>query len=363
VVSLEPVRPVSIAITALASTLTLSATTLPGTRSAGRGTTARASLGGAALRFGRSIGSPTEGRLAGGMHLDETAYLRIVPADTAGDVRWGLEPLVMMLDRAARSVRRQYPESVMSVGHLSREGGGEIDQHRSHESGRDADVGFFVRTSGGRQLLAARFVAFRGDASAQAWPGAVFDDAKNWALVSALLTDPQAHVTHVFVASPLRARLLSYAERAGVPLSLRVRAAETMQQPHGALPHDDHFHVRIGCPGKMSGCVENPIVRAHPMLPPHEHGGVGRRGPRTAVAATSPATSPVSPAPAKPAADPPATASMTARVAASGAPSTPSGAAPATPALETLPALDSPSGPSPSPPAAAMAAPLDDLDE
>jgi murein endopeptidase len=26
------------------------------------------------------------------------------------------------------------------------------------------------------------------------------------------------------------------------------------------LPHDDHFHVRIGCPARMSGCVENPAV-------------------------------------------------------------------------------------------------------
>jgi penicillin-insensitive murein endopeptidase len=237
---------------------------------------ARIAVGPAAIRFGRSIGSPTEGHLVGGVHLDETTYLRVMPADTAGDVRWGLQPLVTMLDRAARTVRRQFPEAVTSVGHLSREGGGEVEQHRSHESGRDADVGFFVRGANGRPILPTHFVPFRADGSAAAWPGAYFDDAKNWALVGALVGDPQAHVTHVFVAAPLRARLLAYAERMGAPSSLRMRAAEVMQQPHGALAHDDHFHVRIACPAHMTSCVENPPMRSRssaPMLARGRRGG------------------------------------------------------------------------------------------
>jgi penicillin-insensitive murein endopeptidase len=195
------------------------------------------------------------------MRIEETSYLRVLPAYVGGDVRWGVEPLVAMLDRAARSVRHQFPDAITSVGHLSREGGGEIDRHRSHESGRDADIGFFVRTASGRQLLETSFVAFRGDGTAPTWPGALFDDAKNWAFVSAMLEDPEARVTHIFVASPMRARLLAYAERIGWPEALRLRAAELMHQPRGSLPHDDHFHVRIACPEHMQGCVENPGVR------------------------------------------------------------------------------------------------------
>jgi penicillin-insensitive murein endopeptidase len=250
----------TIALSALAAIVTVATGASPGA-SAQRATSARMNLETAALRFGRSLGSPTEGRLVGGTHLDETAYVRVMPADAPGDVRWGLEPLVEMIDRAARAVRRQFPGAVTSVGHLSREGGGELDQHRSHESGRDADVGFFVHSGSGRQLLPSHFVPFRADGSTLAWPGAYFDDARNWALVAALVTDRSAHVTHLFVASPLRARLLEYAERNGVDSTVRMRAAEVMQQPHGALPHDDHFHVRIACPVHMSGCVENPSPR------------------------------------------------------------------------------------------------------
>jgi penicillin-insensitive murein endopeptidase len=209
------------------------------------------------------------------MHLQEARYIRVTPADSAGDVRWGLEPLVTMLERAARAVDKQFPDTIMSVGHLSREGGGDVARHRSHESGRDADVGFYIRSSNGHPLLPTHFVPFRPDGAAVGWPGAYFDDAKNWALVAALVGDTEARVTHLFVASPLRARLLAYAERTGVSPSVRMRAAELMQQPRGALPHDDHFHVRIGCPAHMSGCVENPAMRLHRTEPLLAH---GRRG-------------------------------------------------------------------------------------
>jgi penicillin-insensitive murein endopeptidase len=158
-------------------------------------------------------------------------------------------------------VRRQFPDAVLYVGQLSRAGGGDIDRHRSHESGRDADVGFFLRNAADRQLPPPHFVTVRPDGTTPSWPGAYFDDAKNWALVAALVTDPEAHVTHVFVAAPLRSRLLAYAERIAAPIMVRMRAAEAMQQPHAAMPHDDHFHVRIACPTHMTSCVENPTTQ------------------------------------------------------------------------------------------------------
>jgi len=288
------------------STGAFSTGAFPGAASKHRPVARISSLGPAALRFGRSVGSPTEGHLLGGTHLEEAQYLRVVPGYVGGDVRWGLEPLVMMIDRAARQVRRQFPDAVTSVGHLSREGGGEIDRHHSHESGRDADIGFFIRSVNGRELLPNRFVQFRGDGTAASWPGAYFDDAKNWLLVSALLGDPAAHVTHLFVAAPLRARLLAYAERMGVPASLRMRAAEVLQQPHGALPHDDHFHVRIGCPSRMTACVENPAMRGHrgaTVIARGRRGAPGRALITPAPTTHNPASPPL-PSPSPPVGEP-----------------------------------------------------------
>jgi penicillin-insensitive murein endopeptidase len=165
-----------------------------------------------------------------------------------------------MLDDAARAVRRQYPDAVMSVGHLSKQGGGDLERHASHESGRDADIAFYIKSQTGRPLYSDHFVPFKGDGTAPSWPGAIFDDARNWALVAALLTDTHARVTYIFVANPIRARLLAYAERVGAPGATRTRAAEIMAQPRGSLPHDDHFHVRIGCPPDSRGCIELPTI-------------------------------------------------------------------------------------------------------
>lgn len=218
------------------------------------------------LPMGKSVGSPTEGRLVNGAHLETTGYLRVVPAYASNDVRWGLGSLVGMLDRAARAVKRQFPDAVLSIGHLSRQGGGDLDRHASHESGRDADVAFYVKDARGKALYADHLVSFGADGQARTWPGATFDDARNWALVTAFLNDPAAHVSHIFISAPLRARLLSYASRVGAPPALQTRAALTMAQPFGSLPHDDHFHVRISCPPNMQGCIENPTMARRKVL-------------------------------------------------------------------------------------------------
>ena len=210
----------------------------------------------------RSIGSPNDGRLDGGAHLVESAYVRVVPFYAESQARWGLPALVGLLDRAARRVAHQFGNAVLSVGDLSRRGGGELSRHHSHESGRDADIGFYLRGPDDKQVLADQFLPIASNGKAVGAPGMAFDDARNWALVEALVDDAQTRVSYIFVASPLRARLLRYAERAGVAPVLRERAANLMVQPHRALPHDDHFHVRIACPdAQRDTCVEDAVLR------------------------------------------------------------------------------------------------------
>jgi len=218
-----------------------------------------------------SIGSPNEGRLDGGTRLTEAPYLRVVPFYAESNARWGLPSLVNMLDRAARRVARHFPDAVLSVGDLSRRRGGELDRHHSHESGRDADVGFYLRNAAKKPLLPSQFVAFTPTGYAKGLPGAFFDDARNWALIDALIDDPVTRVSHIFVAAHIRARLLRYAEEMGVDPRVRERAAEVMMQPRRA-PHDDHFHVRIACPKSQHGtCVEEAIALVPHVRPPVAH--------------------------------------------------------------------------------------------
>jgi penicillin-insensitive murein endopeptidase len=211
-----------------------------------------------------SIGAPNAGHLEHGQHLVESAYIRYVGAYAIGDAHWGVKPLVDAIDRAAREVRRRFPDAVLGVGQLSRKDGGEIDRHHSHESGRDADLGFYLVDSLGRSVSRDRFYAIRPDGVAASDPRLRFDDARNWALVSALVSDPHARVTHIFVVTYLRTRLLAYGARVGASPALRGRIAEVLMQPHHALPHDDHFHVRVGCPHPVGQCIENAVASIPP---------------------------------------------------------------------------------------------------
>jgi penicillin-insensitive murein DD-endopeptidase len=206
-----------------------------------------------------SLGPPNDGRLQGGIKLDTTKpYVRIVPAYQPSDTRWGLPALVHAIDRAAKAVHKKYPGAVLGVGDISRRGGGELANHHSHESGRDADLGFYLVDDKGQPVLRHGFVKVDGlKSAAPDVASARFDMARNWLLLQNLLLDREARVSHIFVAEPIKHLLLGYARSRGVSRALVVRASQVMMQPTGGLPHDDHFHVRISCPSSMKkSCVE-----------------------------------------------------------------------------------------------------------
>jgi hypothetical protein len=91
-----------------------------------------------------------------------------------------------------------------------------------------------------------------------------FDEKRNWAFVRAVLEDPSHEVRQIFIYAPLRARLLAYASKVGAPRDIRLKAAQAMMQPANALPHDDHFHIRISCPADQVdlGCTDLPLWHA-----------------------------------------------------------------------------------------------------
>jgi len=203
-----------------------------------------------------SIGSPTRGRLSGAHELESRdALLLRKPARAP----FGLPELVGMLSRAAERVRGRYPGSVLLVGDLSSKQGGPIAGHRSHESGRDADVGFYFVDRRGKVQKTDRFLSVLENGRAKDRPELAFDERRNWALVQAWLTDPKTRVQHIFVSKALRSRLLAYARAGGVYVPVLHRAALALKQPSRGLSHDDHFHVRIACPpGQRDVCQAEP---------------------------------------------------------------------------------------------------------
>ena len=244
------------------------------------------------------MGHPNEGRLEGGVRLDTSRpYFRVLPAYERSDVRWGLPALVGMIDRAACAVAKRYPGATLDVGDLSRRNGGELLRHRSHESGRDADLGFYMVDAAGKPAHARTFIRFDESLKSPEMPGVHFDVGRNWLFVQHLVTDRVAQVSHIFVAEPLRQKLLAHARSIGVSRRILDRAAIAMMQPRKALAHDDHFHVRISCPRSMRGtCIEDAkdAPRGGLRVAHRRRRGIGLRGLRTPVP-VRPAPSPAVP--------------------------------------------------------------------
>lgn len=187
--------------------------------------------------------------------------MRYLSAYANTSAHFALPQMVALLDRASRHVQRRFPGSVMGIGHLSNQNGGDIDRHASHETGRDADVAFYARDAKGKPVLLPSLTRFDRLGRAEGHPGVTFDDARNWELVVALVNDPEVRVGSLFVAPFIGGRLLALGVKLGTDADTMRRVRTVLLQPKGALLHDDHVHVRIGCPAGMTGCIEIAIPR------------------------------------------------------------------------------------------------------
>ncbi len=204
-----------------------------------------------------SMGFANLGTLQNGIQLPETSTVRYMPGRPH---HHGTEELIGLVNRAAAAVNRETPGK-LTVGDMSDHDGGPIGHHASHQSGRDVDIGFYVTDSRGRPAEADDYISFNGQGRPMAGGNLRFDVARNWALINALITDPSVGIDHIFVSTPLRALLINHARAIHARPMAIVRAQLVLHQPRHALPHSNHFHVRIDCPPGDTQCREGIHVR------------------------------------------------------------------------------------------------------
>lgn len=221
-----------------------------------------------------SWGGTSDGVLRGGVRLADSGagFVRARPGE---ETRFGTPELVRAIERAAAAVVATYPGTApLRVGDLSYPMGGQHPRHRSHRTGRDVDVVFYVTDAAGRSQRGRGWLAFDrfGVAREAAVPEGgtasndlfFFDDARNWAFVRALIADPQSNVQWIFCSRGLKARLLAYAAVHETDPEVLFRASWVLHQPSRGRPHNDHFHIRIACTPeqRVQGCQD-----AEPIWP------------------------------------------------------------------------------------------------
>lgn len=206
-----------------------------------------------------TVGAPNDGRQVRAKRLRESESLRI-KSGSKGEV-YGHPALVLMLQRSAKDIDKAVRGgAVMLVGDLSSKHGGPLAGHRSHQSGRDADVGFYLRNESGKQVVLNQFVRIDGEGRVIGHRGVYFDDERNWQLVRSWLRDTRAGISHVFVAAHVRNRILKYARSSNAREKYHDEAAKLLHQPRNSSVHDDHYHVRITCPERQKDiCIEQAV--------------------------------------------------------------------------------------------------------
>ncbi len=167
-------------------------------------------------------------------------------------LRFGTDELVDLLIDVSRRVAVSWPDARVTIADLSPQRGGASQWHRSHQSGRDVDLVFFATDVAGRTVEPEIMRLFGADGytrddQEEAAPRLVFDTARNWSLVRALIEHRGSEIQRIFLFAPLITMLLDHARDIGEPEAVIARAAELLTQPGDSAPHDDHMHVRIMC--------------------------------------------------------------------------------------------------------------------
>jgi murein endopeptidase len=201
-----------------------------------------------------SVGSPVLGALLNGQQLPFSPNWQIQVRDRA----WGTPELVSCLERGVAAVHERYPGTpVLHVGDLSRAEGGYLRGHRSHQSGLDADIGYYYHGESAWYLTATE---------------KNLDRERTWALVRALVTD--CSVEYLFVDMLVLVLIREYAEQVEEDqawvASLFARGPSKPGIIRHVWGHRTHMHVRVhdGVAEALGERIEKALAWAkdHPTL-------------------------------------------------------------------------------------------------
>ncbi len=176
-----------------------------------------------------SIGKPNRGRLLNGVRLPPSPHVRIEAPENV----WGTPALVTCLQRAVAAVQDHHAGTpALYVGDMSREQGGYLRGHRSHQAGLDADIGYYYLDE----------VPWYTKANERN-----LDVARTWTLVHALVTD--CDVEYVFIDLRVQALLREHAEQQGAdPEWLDALFSKGRHKPgiiRHTWGHQTHIHFRV----------------------------------------------------------------------------------------------------------------------
>ena len=200
-----------------------------------------------------SIGTPDAGLLVNPAPFPEGWFWKLrEPGES-----WATDETIGFVITAIEAVEARYPGSPrLVIGDISNPSGGRLDRHRSHQAGRDADIGLYYRAGEADTFRPAR--------------AKDLDAARTWALVRALVTETD--VERIFIDRSLMRVLydqaVSEGEDRGWLADIFGRGAEKGIIQHEKR-HKDHLHARFyNRRAQEHGRIAYPVLVESGMAPP-----------------------------------------------------------------------------------------------
>ncbi|MDA3862328.1 MAG: penicillin-insensitive murein endopeptidase [Deltaproteobacteria bacterium] len=199
-----------------------------------------------------SLGHVYQGKLYKGKKLPVNSRTYFIsPRTRRRNYVWGTPALLKLVKDVSHKVYNSFPGSKLTIGDLSPSGGGKAAGHKSHQSGRDVDFGFYLSTGKTYKPVKSRFIKIDKSGRGQGiYKHLHFDVERNWELVEALITH-KTGVMRIYTSKIIKNLLLQYARIIYRPKSVIKRAQKVLKPYKG---HNDHFHIRISCPHNNPFC-------------------------------------------------------------------------------------------------------------
>ncbi len=193
-----------------------------------------------------SIGKPNRGWLAYGEALQAGEHFTV-----RDKFRYGTREAIAAIEEAAAAVHAKFPETPrLHVGDISSKKGGKLKRHLSHQSGRDADIAYYLE-AGHDETYLKRATA------------RTLDVPRTWVFMQTLLES--ARVEYIFSDRRLMRRLETYARASSGLSAERLDEIFGTKQRAGIIRHlrghADHMHVRFDAPASVAAVKE--YVKRH----------------------------------------------------------------------------------------------------
>lgn len=178
-----------------------------------------------------SVGTPDSGLLIGAVALPDGPLWKVRDPLEA----FGTAETIDFITAAVGAVEARHPGSPrLLIGDISGTDGGRLNRHRSHQAGRDADIGFYYSTGEAAEFRAPR----RNE----------LDLTRTWSLVRAFLTETD--VERIFLDRSLQGPLYAHAlasgeDRAWLDDVFGRRGAGKDAIIQHVRGHRNHLHVRF----------------------------------------------------------------------------------------------------------------------